>query len=147
MLKKQRRKEKIMKKLLRFGTVWFVVLYFVSTAFAGNVSVPPGYTYFRGIAWNSTVYDAAIKKAKEKGYNAICLTNLSSSDDKILFSIKNDYQISKVKGEISLVENDMVVSACKEVSIKRIKLIEGEYAIWKNGQLQKSSDKLPIKRE
>ena len=63
------------------------------------------------------------------------------------FSVKEDYQINKVEGEISLVENDMVVSACKEVSIKGIKLVEGEYAIWENGQLKKSSDKLPIKRE
>ena len=41
----------------------------------------------------------------------------------------------------------MVVSACKEVSIKGINLLEGEWAVWKNGQLQKGSDKLPIKRE
>ena len=81
------------------------------------------------------------------GWNAICLTDISPSNEKILFSIKEKYRISKIEGELPLVENDMIVSACKEVNIKGIKLLEGEYAIWKDGKLEKGLDKLPIKRE
>lgn len=136
-----------MKNVLRFISICFFMLSLVSPALAGNVSVPPGYTFFRGIAWNSTVYDAAVKKAKEMGWNAICLTDISPSNEKILFSIKEKYRISKIEGELPLVENDMIVSACKEVNIKGIKLLEGEYAIWKDGKLEKGLDKLPIKRE
>ena len=134
------------KKVIIVTTV-FLSLFFISIVNAGGLSVPPGYMYFRGIAWNSIVYDAAIKKAKEKECNMIYLTNLSVSGEDTIFLIKENIQISEVKGKIAFVENDMVVSVCKEVSVKEIKLYEGEYAIWKNGKLQKINNRLPIKRE
>lgn len=137
-----------MKSFLQCSVCFFVGLCSVSTGFANNVlSVPPGYAFFRGIAFNPVVYDAALRKGKEEGYNAIVITNLSSlSDGKVLFSIRERYEIRKVEPEISFSDNDMVVCACKEINIGEVKLFEGEYAIWRNGKLQKSAERLPIEK-
>jgi hypothetical protein len=143
---KRTEKEIILKKFYGFTITFFLGCLFLCTAFAGNFSVPPGYTFFRGVAWNSTVYDAAIKTAKDKGVSAICLTNLSAVANKPLFAIKDNYQISEVKGDLSMAEGDIIAAACKEVSFKGITLSEGEYAIGQKGQLKKSSAKLPIKK-
>jgi hypothetical protein len=136
-----------MKKHSGILIILILTLAFSSSTLAGNgvVSVPPGYVYLNGVAWNAKVYETGIKIAKEKGYQLICLTNLSAEGKNSLFLIKENYKISKVENEISFIENDMILSGCELVNIKGVNLSEGEYAVWKNGQLQKNTDKLPIR--
>lgn len=89
--------EEIINKLFKLGTAWFLALYFVSAAFAGNISVPPGYAYFRGIAWNSIVHDALLRPLKKRDTMRFALQTYLHQMRKHSFHLKKIIRLAKLK--------------------------------------------------
>jgi len=129
-----------MKTTRSLITTIAVLVIVLSAAFGQSISVPPGYTFYRGLVWSSKVYNAGIAQAKKQGVEAVCVTQHTSGD---LYLIREGYRISKVDKKTKFEDGTMLAGAYnKPIEIEGITLNEGEYAIRKAGKFVKSEQRL-----
>ena len=103
----------------------------------GTFSVPPGYSFARGVVWDSRIYDAGVKKAKENGWRAFSLTTVAVEDG-TMWLVGDPLGLQKFDGSVTFRDGDMIVAACdREIRIEGTLLHEGEFAVRRDGTFVK----------
>jgi hypothetical protein len=89
---------------------------------------------------NDALIQASFKKAKKLGYNAIPMYVEKEGGNSI---ITGGPMISFRNGRVTCVENDMVINVGEfPLTVNDLKLLKGEFAVVKDGEFVKNTEKI-----
>jgi hypothetical protein len=104
-------------------------------------SLPPGYSFHRGVAWDFKIYNAGVEKAKEFGWRPFSVTTVAVEDG-TMWLLGDPLSLQKFS-DVAFKDGDMVVAACdRQVRLEGVILNEGEYAVRKDSKFTKMPGRL-----